>query len=66
MSTDTIRYRSYTIRFDPPPIPDRNHDWQCSHDDYDGAPDSMDGRCFSGPTVQDCKDQIDEWEEDHA
>jgi hypothetical protein len=34
-----------------------HHFW---HDDYDGAPDSLDNRCGYGTSVEDCKKQIDE------
>lgn len=40
--------------------------WAFVHDDYDGADDSNDGRCGNGQSEQDCKNQIDEWEAEHA
>lgn len=57
-----ITHRGYGISYDPPPIPDRRYDWAFAHDDYDGAPDSGDMRCGVGPSIEDCKRQIDELE----
>lgn len=63
---EPIRYRGYTIHYDPPPIPLRSSDWAFVHDDYDGAPihsesdDCPDHRCGFGASVEDCKQQIDE------
>ena len=63
---EPIRYRGYTISYDPPPIPMRSSDWAFVHDDYDGAPinsesdDGGDRRCGYGASVEDCKQQIDE------
>lgn len=34
--------------------------WVFSHDDFDGAPDSGDGRCGYGDAIEDCKRDIDE------
>lgn len=55
-------YRDYVIEYDPPPIGIRSCDWQFSADGYDGSPDSGDIRCGTGPTLEDCKRQIDEIE----
>lgn len=54
-------YRGFTIDHAPPPIPDRSHDWQFAHEDYDGPGDK---RCGTGANVEDCKQQIDEILED--
>ena len=59
-----MRYKGYSILYDPPPIPLRNMGWQFYHDDYDGAPDSNDGRSGSGASIADCKEQIDEMEDE--
>ncbi len=56
-----IKYRGYTIRLDPPPIPTRQFDWQYCHDDYDGPPDSRCGAAASAPL---CIVEIDEIESD--
>lgn len=53
----TTIYRNCHIYYDPPPIPTRAHDWHWYHDEYDGPGDR---RCGSGPSVEDCKAQIDE------
>jgi hypothetical protein len=37
-------YKNYRVTYDPPPIPDRSHDWSFVHDEYDGAPDAYDER----------------------
>jgi hypothetical protein len=50
-------YRDYLIQYAPPPIPDRRHDWQFAHKDYDGPGDR---RCGDGRSIDDCKAQIDE------
>lgn len=55
-----IKYRGFTITYDPPPIPDRDMDWRFFHDDYDGAPDAGDMRFGHGATAADCVRQIDE------
>lgn len=40
--------------------------WQVAfvgvHDDFDGADDSNDHRCFYAPTADDVRQEIDEWE----
>ena len=54
-----MRYRDYTIRYDPLPIPIRDHDWLFVHDEYNGPPDP---RCGTGASFEDCRAQIDELE----
>jgi len=57
------RYKHYTLRYDPPPIPTwTEHAWFFWHDDYDGAPDGVDYRHGTGSSVADCARQIDEIE----
>lgn len=55
-----IRYRGYTIEYDPPPIGIRSCDWQFCADGYDGAPGSNDIRCGTASSEQDAKNKIDE------
>jgi hypothetical protein len=55
-----VKYRGYTISHWAKPIPATSFDYDFSHEDYDGAPDSGDRRCGSGASVEDCKEQIDE------
>lgn len=54
-----MRYRNYTITFDPKPIPSRQFDYDFHHDDYDGAVDSTDHRCGSAGSAEDAKIEID-------
>lgn len=54
-----IRYRDYTIVYNPKPVPLPVH-WDFFHDDYDGAPDAFDHRHGVGADVEDCKRKIDE------
>lgn len=50
-------YRDYHIIFERPPIPAScGMDYSFQHKDFDLG----DNRCGSGPSIQDCKDQIDE------
>jgi hypothetical protein len=59
----TTLYRDFEISRDLWSIaPDS--DWEFSHKDYDGAPDANDNRAGHGPTLDDCKAQIDEMLED--
>lgn len=58
----TLTYRGYRIYRDPPPIPDRNHDWHFVHEDYDGAPDAIDNRAGSAASIDACQAEIDEME----
>lgn len=53
-------YRGYHIRFDPPPIPTRDCDWQWHHDDFDGAPDGNDHRCGASASLEAAKADIDD------
>lgn len=55
-----IRYRGYDIEYNPPPIADRNHDWQFSHQDYNGGSDNLDQRCGTAPSLEVAKREIDE------
>jgi len=55
-----MKYRGYTLSLDPKPIPDRSHDWDFSHEDFDGAPDSGDNRCGTAETLADACEQIDD------
>lgn len=59
-----IRYRGYTITYDPPPIGTRAFDWSFEHDDFDGAPDAGDRRCGHAASVAACRAEIDDIEDD--
>ena len=58
--TQHVTYRGYHIRFDPPPIPIREFDWQWHHDDFDGAPDGNDNRCGASASIEAAEAAIDE------
>lgn len=58
-----MKYRGYTLSLDPKPIPDRSHDWDFSHEDFDGAPDSGDNRCGKARSLEDACRQIDDMQE---
>lgn len=63
-------YRGYRIYYDPKPVPVRViGPWSFAHNDYDGGPwetggPPMDNRCGDGKSVSDCKDKIDELEDE--
>lgn len=58
-----VEYRNWEIDYLPPPIPTRAHDWQAVHDNYDGDGNML---IVTGPSLEDCKEQIDErMEEDN-
>jgi hypothetical protein len=55
-----MKYRGYTISHEPKPIPDRSADFDFSHEDFDGAPDSGDNRCGTAGSIEDACEQIDD------
>ena len=55
---DEIKQLGYTLSYDPPPVPTRQFDWHFAHEDYDGAPDSMDTRCGSAASPEEALNQI--------
>ncbi len=55
-----MKYKSYIITCDPPPIPMRDFDYRAVHEDYDGGEDSDDVRCFTGASIQSVKALVDE------
>lgn len=60
MSKFPIKYRNCSIDYWCKPIPIRNHDYQWSHEDFDGAPDGYDMRQGTAPSIEACKADIDE------
>jgi len=56
-----MKYRNWTITYDPPPIPVRLHDYCAVHDDYDGPED---GRCLTAMSIEEAKQLIDELEDE--
>ena len=66
-----MKYRDYTITYNPKPIPTKAHDWDFVHDDYDGAPEHSEGspsdhRCGAEVSIEACIDAIDELYLDEA
>ena len=63
-------YRGWTIRYDPPPIPDRQHDWQAVGPNYDAWGDSEgwhdNGERAHAPTREKLIEEIDAWFEENA
>lgn len=59
-----MRYGSWIITYDPPPIPLRTLDWTYVHEDYDGAEDSGDRRLGYAPDIATCIVEINEIEAD--
>lgn len=57
-------YRGFVIKYDPPPIPDRQFDWRYEHESFDGAPDAGDRRYGHCPSLAECKHEIDEYYDD--
>jgi hypothetical protein len=58
--SERIKYKDFTIRYNPKPIPDRRNDWDWEHQDYDGPGDS---RCGTAATAQAAMNDIDELED---
>lgn len=54
----------WTITYNPKPIPDRRHDWEFVHENYDGA-DGGNGLCGTAESMADALAQIQEIEEDN-
>ena len=52
-------YRGWNIEFVHPPIPTREYDYCATHDDWEPG----DPRHVDGPTVEVCRQRIDEWYE---
>ena len=55
-----VEYRGYQITYWAKPVPTRAWDYDFSHEDYDGAPDSGDARCGAARTMEEAKELIDE------
>ena len=47
----------YLVRYNPKPIPDRSHDWDWVHKDYDGPEDN---RCGTAASHEEAWKQIQE------
>jgi len=53
-------FEDWNLTFWPKPTPDRNHDWELTHKDYDPP----DGRAFTGPSIEDVYQQAIEYNEE--
>lgn len=56
---NAILYRGYRVHVNHCNI-HSSVDWVFAHEDYDGAEDANDGRAGCGPSIEDCRSQIDE------
>ena len=56
-------YQDWLYTYDPPPIPDRRHDWQAWHRDYDGPECNI--PVLTAPTELDIIKEIKSWKEDN-
>ena len=54
-------YRDYHIEYQPKPIPTRKHDWNWTHEDYDGPGDPRCGTAASEAAAKIAVDEM-EWE----
>ena len=54
------QYRNYVIEWNPKPIPNRKHDWDWVHEDYDGPGDK---RCGTAASAAVAKVEIDNLED---
>ena len=54
-----MKYKNWTIQYDPKPIPMRQFDYDCWHDDYSGDENDND-RFFSAGSIEEAKLEIDE------
>ena len=72
MAVSDIKHGKWTIHYDPPPIPTRSMDWGFSHEDFDASWEGEEdgyvsnGLSGRGASVEDCKAQIAEIEEDRG
>lgn len=59
------KYKGCSISFDMKPIADRSHDYDWTHEDYDGPQDNDDLKyyptlCGTAESLKECYSQIDE------
>lgn len=65
-----VKLGKWTVEYAPPPIPVRDCDWHFTHEDYDASYEGEEdgwvdnGLGGHGASVEDCKAQIAEIEED--
>ena len=53
-------FDDYILKYDPKPIPDRNHDWEVTHKDYDPPDD----RHFTGASLEEVWGQVIDYNEE--
>lgn len=72
MSAQRITYGEWTITYDPPPIPVRTMDWSFVHSNFDASYEGEEdgwvgnGLCGSAESVEACKREIAEIEEERG
>ncbi len=62
MKNNRIQRSQWKFYCNTKPIPCRKHDWEAVHIDYDGEEDK---RFFTGESVEDLEEQIEEWEQEN-
>lgn len=62
---DSLLADGWNIKYNPKPIPDRRHDYDFWHDEYDGA-DGGNGLCGTAESFDDAVKQISEIERDRT
>lgn len=55
-----IRYRGWTIWYDPPPIPTDAFNWHYEASDHESDDNACNGRCGTAATLDEAKDYIDD------
>jgi len=61
ITTQIIKYNGWNISYWKKPIPDRRHDFDFTHDDFDGE----NGLCGTAKSIYDAVEQIKEIESEH-
>ena len=56
-------YKNWVITYNPKPIPDRSHDYDFTHKDYDGPGDN---RASTARSMEEAKFEIDNWKENYG
>jgi len=55
----STKHKDWIITYNPKPVPNRRHDYDAVHEDYDGPED---GRCFTAASVEEAIEEINEME----
>lgn len=56
-------YKNWVITYNLKPIPDRSHDYDFTHKDYDGPGDN---RASTARSMEEAKFEIDNWKENYG